>query len=106
MGGDRSWTADIDAAAGGFYGIGVGIEPANRLATAPEYCACPSPSYDFQIAGFFDDANDGLRTPGYEKVDLKAASVSMAPESTEARAMSRSYNACRFNQDSGVIPSA
>ena len=84
FGGDYNWEADIYASAAGRY-LGVGIQPGNRLANAPEYSFNASLVYDFQLMGYdataradayaiaesWNTANNERPAPPYETVDLR-----------------------------------
>ncbi len=84
FGGDYNWEADIYASAAGRY-LGVGIQPGNRLANAPEYSFNASLVYDFQLMGYdataradayaiaesWNTANNERPAPAYETVDLR-----------------------------------
>lgn len=84
IGGDYNWEADIDAVAAGRY-LGVGIQPGNRLANAPEYSVNLSLMYDFSLAGWdasaradaygiaesWNTANNERPAPPYETLDVR-----------------------------------
>ena len=84
FGGDYNWEADIFATAAGRY-LGVGIQPGNRLANAPEYSFNASLIYDFQLMGYeataradtyaiaesWNTANNERPAPPYETLDLR-----------------------------------
>lgn len=84
FGGDYNWKAEIYATAAGRY-LGVGIQPGNRLANAPEYSFNASLIYDFQIMGYdatvradgyaidesWNTANNERPAPPYETVDVR-----------------------------------
>ena len=84
IGGDYNWEAAIDAVAAGRY-LGVGIQPGNRLANAPEYSVNASLTYDFSLAGWdataradayaiaesWNTANNERPAPPYETVDVR-----------------------------------
>ena len=84
FGGDYNWEADIFATAAGRY-LGVGIQPGNRLANAPEYSFNASLVYDFQLMGYeataradtyaiaesWNTANNERPAPPYETLDLR-----------------------------------
>ena len=84
FGGDYNWEADIFATAAGRY-LGVGIQPGNRLANAPEYSFNASLIYDFQLMGYdataradayaiaesWNTANNERPAPPYETLDIR-----------------------------------